>query len=82
VPEPIIDPLLISRAEAAVAKLESALCDVQVSFAGIHAALLCVYPLDTEREGWFAAWETGSLGVVWDRLERLNIQDVIDAALF
>ncbi len=78
-PELKLDPALISRAEVAIVDLESALQELQDALEGIHAAFVQLYPPETE--AWFAAWETGRLGALWDRLERLNIQDVIDAAL-
>jgi hypothetical protein len=79
-PESNLDPALISRAEAAIADLETALREVRDAIADVHAAFVQLFPPDGT-DAWLAAWEKGRLGALWDRLERLNIQDVIEAAL-
>ena len=79
-PESKLDPALVVRAEAAVGDLETALHDLQCAIAQLHSAFAEMYPPDGT-EAWYAAWEEGRLGAVWDRLERLNVQDVIEAAL-
>jgi len=78
VPRSESDPALITEAEAALADLETAVRDLQIAIARIHAALIKRYPPDSE--AWFAAWEEGRLGRLWDRIERLDLQDIIDGA--
>lgn len=77
-PQPELDPVLIARAEAAIGHLETALQQVHDAIGAIYAAFVQIYPLD-ESEEWFAAWGTGRLGALLDRIE--NVQDGVRTAL-
>jgi len=79
-PQSALHPALITRVEAAIAELETVLQELQDAIADMHAAFVQLYPPD-ETERWFAAWEEGRHGALWNHLERLDIQDVIDMAL-
>ena len=75
-----VDPDLIERAEDIVGDLEAGLKELKCAVVQVRDAFCRAYPPDGTPE-WFAAWGEGRLGLLWDRLEDLNVQEVIDAAL-
>jgi hypothetical protein len=75
-----LDPVMMSQVEMAIDDLEIALLRLQMAITGLHTAFVRIYPPD-ESEAWYLTWNAGRLGQLWDRLERLNVQEIIEVAL-